>query len=145
MTRFRARLEPVPHGGCYAPVPERVAARAGLTTHDRVRGTVDGVTFRSSLAKYRDGFHLGVPKAALAVAARGVGDTVALAIEFDDEPLPADVVPPALAKAMKQAGVRATFDALAPGQRRKHVQSVLDAKRPETKARRIAAVVAALA
>lgn len=85
-----------------------------------------------------------MPKAALAVAKRGVGDTVSLAIAFDDEPLPADVVPPALARAMKQAGVRAAFDDLAPAQRRKHVQSVLDAKRPETKARRIAAVVAAL-
>ena len=40
--------------------------------------------------------------------------------------------------------VRAAFDALAYSHRKEHVRSVVEAKRPETRERRIAAVVAKL-
>ncbi|MBY6348735.1 YdeI/OmpD-associated family protein [Rhodococcus corynebacterioides] len=40
--------------------------------------------------------------------------------------------------------VRAAFDALAPSARKEHARSVADAKRADTRARRVAAVVAAL-
>jgi len=138
MTPFRARLEPVPHGGCYVPVPDRVATRAGLKTWDRVRGTVDGVSFGSTLAKYSGVFHLGVPKAALEEAKRKLGDTVSLKIERDDAPL---AIPADLARALKKSGVRKNFEALTPAHQRMRVKSVVEAKKPETRERRIAAVV----
>ncbi|MEZ5255731.1 MAG: YdeI/OmpD-associated family protein [Ilumatobacteraceae bacterium] len=38
---------------------------------------------------------------------------------------------------MQAAGVRETFDALAPSHRKEHVRAIEDAKKPETRARRI--------
>jgi len=65
---FIAELLPVPHGGHYVIVPKAVAAGAGLRHGQRVRGTVNGVRYRSSLMKYSGMFHLGMHKATLAEA-----------------------------------------------------------------------------
>ena len=146
MTRFRARLEPVPHGGCFVAVPEKAAAAAGLRYGARVRGTVNGAPFRSSLMKYSGVFHLGVHKATLAAAQVAVGDEVAVVVEIDDEPLPTDTVPPDLTRALRgDPAARAVYAALSPAHKREHVKYVIEDKRPETRARRIVKTVATLA
>ena len=63
MERFKAKLEPVPHGGHFVVVPPAKAEAAGLKYGARVRGTVNGAPFRSSLMKYSGIFHMGVHKA----------------------------------------------------------------------------------
>lgn len=144
MECFKATLEPVPHGGSFIVVPAPVAAAAGVTTRDRVRGTVDRVPFRSALAKYSGVFHLLVPKEALGQAGKTLGQEVTLTIERDDEPLPGDSVPQDLALALEQAGVGARLDKLAPSLRRTWVKSVLDAKKSDTRQRRIEKLIALL-
>ena len=49
-----------------------------------------------------------------------------------------------LAAALEAAGAREQFDALAYSHRKEHVRSVTDAKKAETRARRIANVVTKL-
>ena len=143
--RFRARLEPVSHGGHFVIVPSAVAKRAGLGHGARVRGEVNGAPYRSSLMKYSGVFHMGVHKATLATAEAKLGDDVDITIERDTAPLPNDRVPPDLARALKaRKGAAEAFAALAPSHRREHVGSVKDAKTPETRARRIAKVVAGI-
>lgn len=145
MKRFRAKLEPVPHGGQYVVVPEKIAAGAGLEYGVRVRGTVNGAPYRSSLMKYSGVFHMGVHKATLARAGAAGGDRVDVTIEIDDQPLPTDVVPDDLARALaKHAKAVAVWERLAPAHRREHVKQVIEAKKPETRARRIAKMVDAL-
>jgi Bacteriocin-protection, YdeI or OmpD-Associated/Domain of unknown function (DUF1905) len=145
MERFKARLEPVPHGGQFLVVPAKIAAAAGLKYADRVRGTVNGAAYRSSLMKYSGVFQMGVHKAALAAAGAASGDRVTVTIELDDQPLPTDLVPPDLEKAIAaRAATRAAWAELSPAHKREHVKHVIEAKRPETRARRIAATVAAL-
>ena len=51
-------------------------------------------------------------------------------------------VPPDFAKALKAAGLRSTFDALAYSHRKEHVRLIEEAKKPETRQRRIEAAVA---
>ena len=144
--RFRATLEPVPHGGCFVIVPVEVAEAAGLQYKDRVRGTVNGAPFRSSLMKYSGVFHMGVHKATLAAADVGHGDKVIVQIERDPEPLPTDRVPDDLSRALRSnQAAAAAFAALAPSHKREHVGFVMEAKKPETRARRIKRTVAALA
>jgi len=46
MERFKAKLEPVPHGGLFVVVPPEKAEAAGLKYGARVRGTVNGAPFR---------------------------------------------------------------------------------------------------
>ena len=143
---FRATLEPVPHGGCFVVVPADTAEAAGLRYRDRVRGTVNGARYRSSLMKYGGVFHMGVHKATLAAAGATPGDTVAVTVERDPDPLPTDVVPPELARAFRgNARARAAFAALAPSHKREYVGFVIEAKKPETRARRAQQTVAALA
>lgn len=143
---FAAKLEPVPHGGHYVVVPAKIANARGLRHAARVRGTVNGVRYRSSLMMYGGIFHLGVHKATLAEAGVEAPARVTLTIELDGEPLPTDKVPPDLARALKRsAPAGAAWKSLRPSLKREHVKAVIGAKKPETRARRIAKVVASLA
>jgi hypothetical protein len=142
VVKFEAKLEPVSHGGHFVVVPAEVAAKAGVAHASRVRGTVNGAPLRSSVMKYSGVFHLGVHKATLAKARATEGDVVAVAIELDDEPLPGDVVPDDLAKAIaKIRAAKAAWERLRPSHKREHVKAILEAKKPETRARRVAKAV----
>ena len=143
---FTAKVEPVPHGGHFVVVPAKVAKARGLRHAARVRGRLNGVSYRSSLMSYRGIFHLGVHQATLAEAGVKAPARVTLTIELDDEPLPTDEVPPDLARALKRnAKVSAAWTVLRPSHKREHVKSLMDAKKPETRARRIDKIVASLA
>jgi bifunctional DNA-binding transcriptional regulator/antitoxin component of YhaV-PrlF toxin-antitoxin module len=145
MSAFTATLEPVPHGGCFVVVPANVAEAAGLKHGDRVRGRVNGAAYRSSLMKYSGVFHLGVHKATLAAAGAKLRDGVRVTIERDPDPLPNDRVPEELARALKKnKTAAAAFAALAPSHRREYVGFVVEAKRPETRERRITKTIEAL-
>src|SRR5262249_40443182 len=100
VNRFAAKLEPVPHGGLFVVVPAEVAAVAHLAHGARVRGTVNGIAYRSSLMKYSGVFHLGVHKSTALAANVTKGNRVKVTIEIDDEPLPTDAVPEDLARAL---------------------------------------------
>src|SRR5262245_8329800 len=142
---FRARLVPIKGGGHYVVVSEAVAAAAGVKTRDRVRGTVAGVAYRSSLAKYSGEYHVGVHNAVMREAGVTTGATVAVTIELDPDPPPGEVVPRDLAAALAaSAQARLGFELMGPAHRREHVKYVLAAKREDTRARRIAATIAAL-
>lgn len=145
MQRFKATLEPVSHGGHFVKVPPAIAEAAGLKYGVRVRGTVDGVAYRSSLMMYSGVFHMGVHKATIEAAGVKPGAKVDVTIEIDDKPLPTDKVPPDLQKAI-QASKRASagWEKTSPSHRREHVKAVIEAKKPETRARRIKAAVAML-
>jgi hypothetical protein len=139
---FIAELLPVPHGGQYVVVPKAIAASAGLRHGQRVRGAVNGARYRSSLMMYSGVFHLGVHKAALEEAGVTPPATVRVTIEADSEPLPTDVVPPDLAKALKRGA--AAWQRLRPSLKREHVKSLLEAKKPETRRSRLDKILAAL-
>lgn len=145
MTKFRAKVMPIRGGGHYVIVPEEVADKAQLKYGARVRGTVEGVAYRSSLMKYSGQYHLGVHKATLAAAAANAGDLVTITMELDDAPLPGDVEPPELVKAFQEdATLKAAWDKQAPSHRREHVKYIDEAKKPETRTARIERTLAAL-
>ena len=87
---------------------------------------------------------IGLSKAVRAGLGVEIGDevdaTVALDTQERDVEVPAD-----LATALDAGGVRTAFDALSPSRRKELARSVAEAKRPETRERRIAAVRDALA
>jgi hypothetical protein len=71
------------------------------------------------------------------------GDALEVSLELDTAPRDT-AVPEDLAAALAEAGARDAFDALSPSRRKAHVTSVDGAKTPETRARRLAAVVDSL-
>jgi hypothetical protein len=145
MRAFRARLVPIKGGGHYVVVTDAIAAAAGVKLRDRVRGTVEGVAYRSSLARYSGEFHVGVQNAVLRAAGVTTGATVAMTLEPDPDPPPGEVVPDDLAAALAASPqARLGFEHMGPAHRREHVKYVTEAVKPETRQRRIAATIATL-
>ncbi len=105
--------------------------------------TVNDHHYRSTIAIM--GGETFIPFRASNREAAGVrpGDTVAVTVALDTAPR--EVEPPAdLAAAIAAAGCRAAWDRLSYSHRREQVESVESAKKPDTRARRIAAAVAKL-
>lgn len=143
MPKFRAKLMAVPGGGQYVCVPDKAAAQAEL--EHGARGEVNGVAYRSALMKYSGVFHLGIHKAVLKDAGVDFGDTIQVSIERDDEPLPTDTVPDDLAALLKKdKRAAAAWKVLRPSLKREYVKRLLSAKKPETRARRLEQMHAAL-
>jgi uncharacterized protein YdeI (YjbR/CyaY-like superfamily) len=79
-----------------------------------------------------------VHKATLQAAGRDAGDAVRVTMAIDVDPLPNDEVPAILARALeKSAPARAAWESMPPSHRRRYVGSITEAKRDETRARRV--------
>ncbi|MEH3089946.1 MAG: YdeI/OmpD-associated family protein [Microbacterium arborescens] len=125
-------------------IPDDVLEELGGGRRPAVSVVVDGYAFRSTVGAM-NGLAL-VPFSAERRRATGLsgGESIVVDIELDTAPREVDV-PDDLARALADAGVRPAFDALAPSARRAHVGSVESAKAPQTRSRRIAAIVEKLA
>jgi uncharacterized protein YdeI (YjbR/CyaY-like superfamily) len=88
---------------------------------------------------------IGISKANRAALAVEIGDEIDAAIALDEAPREVEV-PGDLAQALDSVrGAREAFEKLPYTHRKEHVQAILEAKKPETRARRIEACVAKLA
>jgi hypothetical protein len=122
-------------------VPPEVIAALGGGSRPAVSVTVNGYSFRSTVG-VMGGSSL-IPFSSERRAATGIagGDAITVDVELDTAPREVEV-PADLAAALASAGARQAFDALSPSARKAHVTSVDGAKAAETRARRVAAVVA---
>ena len=107
----------------------------------KVKVTVNGVTLRTTVAVYGGRSYIGFRKEICEAAGLQLGKTITVAIELDAEPRVVDV-PHDLARALTtHASAQKRFNALSYSHRREHAQWVAAAKKPETRARRIARVI----
>ncbi|QIG41204.1 DUF1905 domain-containing protein [Microbacterium sp. 4R-513] len=125
-------------------VPAEIIEALGGGKRPAVKVSVNGFEYESTVGVM--GGRSLIPFSAERRAASGIkgGDPITVDVELDTAPRGVDV-PDDLAAALAAAGVREAFDALAPSHRKAHVTSVESAKAPETRTRRIDAVVAKLA
>jgi hypothetical protein len=142
MQRFEATIESAAGGGAYVAVPAEIVAALGGGGRIPVRASFDGIAYTGSIAPMGAGPCLGILKAIRTELGKQPGDTVEVTVERDEAERTVDV-PEDLAAALKHAGVRAAFDALSFSTRRELVNGVVEAKRPETRTRRIEKAVAA--
>jgi hypothetical protein len=130
---------------CGINVPFDVEKTFGTRGRVPVRGTLNGAPFRSSLFPM-GGCHFMVVNRKLREASgvRG-GETVPVLLERDTEPRV--ITPPAdLARALKgNKEAQATWGKLSYTYQREHVEHIEDAKRPETRQRRIEKSIQTLA
>jgi hypothetical protein len=137
METFEGRIVVNDGGGAWVEVPSSVVAALGGGGRIPVQATFDGVAYRGSIASMGGCMALGILKSIRAELGKGDGDGVTVTLERDAGERTVDV-PDDLAAALAEAGLREAFDKLSYSHRREHVNAVNDAKKPETRARRIA-------
>jgi hypothetical protein len=103
-----------------------------------VAGTVNGTPFRGRLMVYGGVTYLGLRKE-IRDAAGGIedGDSVEVVIDRDDAPREVDVPEELAAALAKEDGARAAYESLAFTHRREYATWIGEAKRAETRARRV--------
>ena len=110
-----------------------------------VKVTLNGYSYRSTIASMGDGPCLPLRKSNREAAGLEGGETLHVTLELDTEKREVKP-PPDLVKALRASPPAwERFGELSYSHQREHVEAVLAAKRPETRARRVAAAARALA
>jgi|SRR4051794_39636465 len=106
--------------------------------------TVNGHAWRTSVTRMRGESLFGLSREVREAAGVEVGDAVEVQVALDEAPREVEV-PEALAGALAgDADAKASFDALAFTHRKEFARWVADAKKPETRDRRVAQALAML-
>jgi hypothetical protein len=140
--RFRATLELHGKTATGFEVPPKVVEGLGAGKRPPVRVTINGYTYRNTVAVMGGRYMVGVSAEHRAAAGLAAGDKVEVELSLDSGPREV-VVPPDLSAALGGDGLR-RLEALAYSHRKEWVRSVEDAKTPETRQRRIDKAVTAL-
>jgi hypothetical protein len=143
---FRAPVRPSDRGGGghLVDVPPEVVEALGGKGRIPVTATFDGVPYRGSIVRMGGGAVLGVQKAIMAEAGVSVGDTLTVVVRNDETPRQVEV-PEDLAEAFGQHDTaRVVFEDLSFSHRREYVRSITEAKRVDTRARRVERTIRAL-
>lgn len=142
--KFRATIELFTKTGTGLRIPREVVERLGQRKRPPVRVTIGGHTYRSTVAVYGDEFFLPLNAQNRTRAGVAAGDEVDVDVELDTEPREV-AVPADLTSALEgDAQARRHFDGLSYSHRREYVTWIEDAKRAETRRRRIASAVGML-
>ncbi len=142
--RFRTTLQLEGKTATGFQVPAGVVEAMGKGKRPPVTVTINGYTYRSTVAAYGEVFMLPLAAEHRVAAGVAAGDEIEVELELDDAPR--DVAVPAdLAAALDaEPAARATFDGLSNSNKKWHVLSVEGAKTEETRQRRIEKSVATL-
>jgi hypothetical protein len=142
--RIRALLEQTGKTAVGFEVPEDVVLALGKGKRPPVRVTINGYTYRSTIAPMYGRYLVGVSADNRAAAGVAGGETHDIELELDEAPrevaLPADFA----AALEAEPAARATFERLSPSNQGFHVTLLEGAKSEETRARRLEKSIAAL-
>ena len=142
--RFRATIDLNGTTATGMRVPVEIVEALGSGKRPPVRVTINGYSYRSTVAVMGGEYLIGVSAENRAGAGVAAGDEVDVEIELDTEPrevtLPADFA----AALDAEPAARQTFDRLSYSNRSWHVLSIGGAKTEETRQRRISRSMEAL-
>jgi hypothetical protein len=138
--RFEGVLESAGRGGgVLIQIPfDLREAFGGVRVPFRVR--VNGFEFRTTTAVMGGNALIGLNKQVREGAGVAVGHRVEVELQRDEEPRTVEV-PEAFASALAEAGLRVRFDRLSYTHRKEYVRWIEEAKREETRERRLAKAV----
>jgi Domain of unknown function (DUF1905)/Bacteriocin-protection, YdeI or OmpD-Associated len=139
--KFRATVELGGKTATGIRVPDETVTALGGGNRPRVRVTLAGHTYRTSVARMRGEFKFPVSASVRERAGIAAGDEVDVEIELDHAPREL-TISGELAEALdRQPDARGAFDSLSYTNRKRHVVAVEGAKTAETRERRIAKIL----
>jgi hypothetical protein len=142
--RFRAKILQSGKTAAGIEVPAKVVAALGSSKRPPVRATINGFTYRSSVASMGGKFMLGVPPEFREGAGVVAGDVVDIDLELDTEPREISIPADFAAALARDARAKRTFEAMSYSNKRRLLIPIEDIKSPEARERRIAKAVAML-
>jgi Bacteriocin-protection, YdeI or OmpD-Associated/Domain of unknown function (DUF1905) len=142
--KFRARLELGGKTATGIEVPTKVVTGLGTSKRPAVRVTINGYTYRSTIAPRGGRFLLPVSAENRDGAGIAAGDIVEVELALDTEPRVL-AVPPDLAKALtRDTAAKKVFDGLSYSKKQRFTIPIEQAKTSETRQRRVDKAVAEL-
>jgi uncharacterized protein DUF1905/bacteriocin resistance YdeI/OmpD-like protein len=142
--KFRAVVEQAGKTATGIEVPAKVVASLGPSKRPAVRVTINGYSYRSSVASMGGRFMLGISATVREAAGVSGGDKVNVDIDLDTEPREVTVPPDFVAALGRHAGAKRFFDGLSYSNKKRLVLPIEEAKSSETRQRRIDAAVSKL-
>ncbi|HEV7664772.1 MAG TPA: YdeI/OmpD-associated family protein, partial [Chloroflexota bacterium] len=135
---FEGTLQPNDEtGGAFVAVPPQVMAKLGPTKRPAVVVEVNGVELRTTIAAYGGKSLIGLRRDVRTAAGIALGETVQLTVALDDAPRTIEVPADFAAALAADAEASRIFDGLSHTNRKEYVAWLTDAKRPETRQRRL--------
>jgi hypothetical protein len=125
-------------------VPDRVVEALGAGRRPKVVVTVEGYTWRTSIASMGGRFLIGASAAVRAAAGLTAGQTYVVGVEVDTAVRTVEVPEDLAAALAAEPGAAAAWAGLTYSEQRRHAEALLAAKKPETRERRVAGIVHAL-
>jgi Bacteriocin-protection, YdeI or OmpD-Associated/Domain of unknown function (DUF1905) len=142
--RFQATMQMAGKTAMGFEVPPEIVDALGVGKRPPVRVTINGYTYRNTVAVYGGTYLIGVAAEHRGPAGVSGGDVVDVDLELDTEKREV-IVPPELQAALDaDPPAKATFDRLSYSNKSWHALQVTGSNNPETRARRIEKSMAAL-
>lgn len=142
--KFRATVRLEGKTATGIEVSAKVVESLGSTQRPAVNVTINGYTYRSTVAAYNGVYMLPLSAENRAGAGVAAGEKVEVEVQLDTTPREV-VVPADFAKALaKDEAAKAFFEELSYSNKNRHVLSIEGAKTPETRQRRIEKALADL-
>ena len=145
MTGFRAGLERAGKTATGFVVPDSVVDELGAGKRPPVMVTINGASFRTSIARMGDRYLLGVSAVNRELTGTTGGEVYDVTVEVDTQPRSVEVPDDLAAALAKSPAATALYERLTYSQQRRVVEPVQDAKTAETRSRRIDKMVTQLA
>lgn len=138
---FEARIEAGDRGGAYVEIPDAVQEALGGAGRIPVRAFFDGLPYSGSIVRSDGRMVLGVVREIREALRKGPGDSVLVSVELDEKERTV-VVPVDLEEALAQApAARDFFGTLSYTCRKEYVNWITEARKPETRERRIGGAI----
>ena len=144
MVKFEGVLTSTPRGGggTLVPIPREVATELGLRGMPKIQAVIAGTPYRGSLMPMGDGTYcLGVLKSIQEAAGVGLGDTIEVLLELDTAPRTVEPLADLAAVLALDKKAAAAWAKLSFTNKTEIARSLEEAKKPETRRRRLAAAL----
>jgi hypothetical protein len=139
--RFRTKILQSGKTAAGIEVPAKVVAALGSSKRPPVRATINGFTYRTSVASMGGKFMLGVPPEFREGAGVAAGDTIDIDLELDTEIREVSMPPDFAAALNRDSQAKRFFETLTYSNKRRLVIAIEAVKSPEVRERRIGKTV----